>query len=689
MSSSGRRPRARGPQPWLTAALASLCLGFGLWAQHATREVEARSRAALAVASDYFGLHPYLAPPPAVVAHLGAQAIETRRALHQGDLRRRGAAPTPRPLALREQAELDRLAARSEAALEALPARRFGLRASAPEPLAFAGHVLAHAGWLPLAGSLGALLLLGGILEPALGRLAFGLVALGSALASAGLFALANRELAEPLIGTSGLLAGLLGAGAAQGPACWRRPAGAWALLLALGWLLLPHGLGSDWSLAAPPGAGAGASVWALAGGLAFGLLAGLGLRGAAARRRRLPGAAPPAELVRPRLERALQARSEGQLERAFALLGALLREAPDDPDVALALWEVGRELGRNAEAAEALLRVVRGELQRGAADSAIGHWLELRRAQIPVPRDPALLIRLGPLLARAGHEEAARAALRSALEGAERGDATAVSTRVARLARELDPEVAEQAAWRALGSPSLGLDERRSLEALLAALPRARAGAPEPEPPVEAPAAFPFYPGVGPGAGAAPGPAEGPQWVDPRLLADALHSGAGPRAPEAIPASAGPPLEVVEAVPLELAREGLRLEVPGVGKKRLRYAAVGAIGVGAVSGLAREPVILVDLLLDWRAGTRGPLRSVRLRSDRFDARRCLGEGGSASEALQRLIEELLARTGAVPLPDPSAALGLPFARFGDLRAYEGAVLRRGGDDSAGEPLLR
>jgi membrane associated rhomboid family serine protease len=711
VTSSGRRRQSPARIAWLTTALVGLCFGWLVWAEQAARAVEARARSELAAAADYFNAHPYLVPPPAVEARLGAQGIETRRTLHQGGMRRRNAAPIPEELILREQAELDRLASRSREALEALPARRFGLRASAPEPLAFASHAFAHAGWLPLVGSLGALLLLGSRLELALGPLSYGLLALGSLLASGGLFALANRGLEEPLIGTAGLLAGLSGAAAGQGGPWLRRPAGAGALVLVLAWLLLPHGLGSDWSLAPPAGAGAGASLWACAGGLGFGLLASLGLRAAGLPARRASGGAAPApELVRPRLERALQARAEGELDSAFALLSQFLREAPDDREAGLALWEVGRELGRHAEAAQALLRVVRGELRRGDTESALRHWLDLRTAETPLPRDPALLIRLAPHLAEAGHHEAAIEALRSALSGAELGDAATVSTRVARLAQQLDPEIAEQAAWRALGSLALSLDERRSLEALLAQLYRTgaessklRAGDPEAS-------ALELREVVETGAGATEGPGGTGQWVDPALLADALRSGSAPGAPASPgqpgprePGSAGEPasrtaaspgepgpraLEVVEAVPLELAEEGLRVEVEGVGKKRLRYQAVGAIGVGAVRGLAGDAVILVDLVLDWGAGGRDPLRLVRLRSDRFDARRCMRAGESSAEGLRLLIEELLARTGAVPLPDASSARGVPFARFADLRSYEREVLRLGGEGSDDERLL-
>jgi membrane associated rhomboid family serine protease len=691
VTSSGTSQRGQGPLPWLTYALAGLCFGWQVWADHAARDVKARSRAELGAAADYFMAHPYLAVPPEVEARLGAQGIETRRGLHEGAMRRRRAEPIPERVVAREQAELDQRVAAARAELEALPARRFGLRANAPAPIAFASHAIPHSGWLHLAGSLGMLLLLGRILEGALGPLAFGLVGLGSVVASGGAFALANRELAEPLIGSAGLVAGMIGALVAQGSDMLRRPARAAALALALAWLNVPHLLAADWSLAPPSQLGVGASNFALAGGLAFGCLAALGLRAAGREPGRAHGAACAAELVRPKLERALQARSEGHLDRAFALLGQLVREAPEDREVGLALWEVGRELGRNADAAAALVRVVRADLRRGDAGAAIRSWLDLRQAKIEAPPDPALRIRLAPLLAEAGHHEAAVEALRSALEGSERGDATAVSTRIARVARELDPAVAEQAAWRALGSLSLGLEERRSLEALLGQLYRTGAESPAASQPAPTePAALELTRVVQADAqDSAPGePAGRQEWVEPGLLADALRHGAGSDAPRARPAPASRALEVVEAVPIELTDEGLRLEIDGVGKKRLRYEAVGAIGVGAVRGLAAKAVILVDLVLNWRAGSRGPLRLVRLRSDRFDARGFFGPGPSSSEALRQLIGELLSRSGAVPLPDRSAAHGTPFTRYADLHAYERDVLRCGGDDAEDEPLL-
>jgi hypothetical protein len=49
-------------------------------------------------------------------------------------------------------------------------------------------------------------------------------------------------------------------------------------------------------------------------------------------------------------------------------------------------------------------------------------------------------------------------------------------------------------------------------------------------------------------------------------------------------------------------------------------------------------------------------------------------------DALKLMLDMLISRTGATPLPDPQGARGNPFARFANLSGYESQVLK--GDPS-------
>jgi hypothetical protein len=134
--------------------------------------------------------------------------------------------------------------------------------------------------------------------------------------------------------------------------------------------------------------------------------------------------------------------------------------------------------------------------------------------------------------------------------------------------------------------------------------------------------------------------------------------------------------LRVLDAVPVHLGETALALEVRGVGKTRLLLERVDALAVAAV----REPgatklFLLVDLGLTYTAGRERSLQLVRLRADRFDARRLVANADSPLAALRTIVALLLARSGAKPLPDARAVRGEPqFAIFEGLAAYEREV---------------
>ena len=98
---------------------------------------------------------------------------------------------------------------------------------------------------------------------------------------------------------------------------------------------------------------------------------------------------------------------------------------------------------------------------------------------------------------------------------------------------------------------------------------------------------------------------------------------------------------------------------------------------MAAVRGLGREkPVLVVDLVLNWKAGAGHKLQVLRLRGDRFDPRKLDPSATGALAALRGLVDAILAASQATPLPNPAAVRGEPsFAGFADLASYEREVL--------------
>jgi hypothetical protein len=139
--------------------------------------------------------------------------------------------------------------------------------------------------------------------------------------------------------------------------------------------------------------------------------------------------------------------------------------------------------------------------------------------------------------------------------------------------------------------------------------------------------------------------------------------------------------IRFVKAIPVALESEGLLIEVEGGAKKRIPLEKLEAISVAAVGGFSEKPVILIDLVMNWKSAADEPLRVIRIRGDRFDARAFAGDGGSSLDALRAFIAKLLRECGATPLPDEQSANGLPFASFDDLTSYQRGVLGVTEDD--------
>jgi membrane associated rhomboid family serine protease len=662
MGSATREASAARRVTWVSYAIAlASVVGFlcvraeGLRANVAVSEQ-------LAAAESYLRARPYLEPAPLLEQRVGRATLEQLRADYTERRERRAAPPIPPRIQQREQRELDDLTSLATGRLEGLLPQRFGLRASQGDPASYLTHLAFHGGWLHLVCCLVLLLLLGHFLEGAFGAALFACVVGASALGSAGAFVLQNPGFGEPFIGLTGVTAGLFGAFLVRFGD--RRDSVPFPAVLALGAviLLLPGWLGLEWAVARGPQAptpvagGWNGSLWALVGGFGAGALATVALRllaieGAAGRTDVERG--PRRSAASPQLERALQERSAGRAAEAFRLLSAQVQREPEALDACLAFWEVAQDVGKPASAASSILRVLRDAVRRGDSGLAVRHWLELEAAGLDGEAEPALLLRMAPLLRSAGETRSAARAFAAALARSQDGGGAAVASRVAREAREVDAALAARAAWGALGSTEIDLQERQQLEALLADLsPR-----------------LPASPQLAAGADHTP--------VAARSAADASGpSGEDPARRDAIEFEESQrKLALVQALPSEFDREGLRIELADGSKKRVRFDRIEAVAVAAVEGLAPRAVIVVDLVLNWVSLTAETLSVIRLRGDRFDPRTLVPGVPDPADALRAVIERLLDRSGALPLPDLQSARGLPFAAFPSLAAYHRHVL--------------
>jgi membrane associated rhomboid family serine protease len=647
---------SNGIFPWCATALAAVCVAISLWSAGASRPLLEQGEQALQAAEEEWRRLPYLDPGPALTARLGGEQVENAQSNWEREREARGALPMPPGVVRRQQSVLDEHLAGFDAARAELPARRFGV-----EPMPFKwhsliGHVPIHGGVAHLLGNVALLVFFGLYLESAWGRARFAAVCVAAAAGAAFGYVLASPDTGRPYTGTSGLLAGLLPLFALYYVRA--RSDGFYWVGLVVGslWLLLPPLAGFQWSLDAP-GAGLGAAH--VPRHASFGAYAGAALCAFTAfqllRLTGLPEFSPGEEKApsTPDAGRIARLRASGKLEDALVQANTWARREPDSLDAVLTLHEVSKQLGKHPAARTALLKAVRLELQAGLLAAALDHWQELAAHEVPREAEPALLMRLASLLEETGAHEMATRALRAALANASGGAKAVVAGRVARAAKDIDAQISHDAAWLALQSTEIELEERQALEALLAGV-------------------IPRLPDQGSGVSAAPlAENERPVPIDIEMSVRVL--------------------DVIDAVPLDLDDEGIQIQTLTGQKKRMRYERIEAVSVVAVLGLAEKPVLLVDLVLDWKAQAGNKLRVIRLRADRFDPRRLFPEVASPVDAMRRLVFQILTLSRGVPLPDADAARGMPFASFPEVALYQRLVLLADGPPtqqvSAEEPV--
>ncbi len=725
MSSRAAANPTEHQQPWVTYGLLVLCAVAMTYSNSLERGVRSTGDSAVERAAAYWTERPYLEPADNIAKKLTAETIVSRRAEFQRDRNRRGSIGVPKAVHSHYQEILDGLTAEALEPLLQLPRYRMGVRVSEPDGVSYITHAFLHGSWLHLLGNGILLLILGGYIERVWGHVLFSLSLLVFSLAAATAFRVGNPELNVSLIGTSGMIAGLLAAFMIRFASRWAEAGYCTVIIGGLCWLALSDGFGWDGSVVLGPSVSnemagvANASLWAIAGGFGCGLVITVlmifGKIEATLFNTERKGAKKPS--MDPDLEAALDAHADGRSDEAFELISALLERKPEHRPALIAMWEVALDAGMPSEASRAMLEVIRDEVRRNAP-SAVDHWLDLTSRGLHGDAEPALLIHVALMLCEADRRAEALSALKRALDISAETKSPEIAVRVARASRSLDRGFTEVAAWHALGSEDLAFKDRQILEALLGELQR--------EPPASPPQnalrddagaaadsaasceRSDLLPGGSvprredSGRGATGLPREGPLTAveDPLTVREGPLTGVdargeGESAAESV-ASVRPALidlefttrelRVVRAHPSELVEDGLVIEIEGGNKRKIGYERIDAVSVVAVDGLGTKFVIVIDLVLNWMSESSEPLKVIRMRGDQFDPRMLSPGHDSPLDAIRNFTTLLLEQSNATALPDIPSVRGMPFASFSDLASYQRTVLSVEEEIAAGDP---
>lgn len=450
--------------PWVTWALIGICfvmhLALSAFGGGAERDAEQRVEESLR----YLGEHPYLSPPPALLALLGE---EGRTALDRAAEEWEAAGGTVRPgIAEQEQHQLNELTDEAFEALRQLPSSRLGFVPARPSPLGLVTYTFVHAGWLHLLGNMLFLFLTGPFVEDLYGRPLFGTLYFLSGVAGAGAFAAGAPHTEIALVGASGAIAGVMGAFLVR--LATRRieflvmpvpivPAFRFHLKLPA-FVVIPLWAAEQLYYASVAGEHSTVAFSAHVGGFVLGLV----FAGAIALLRveeRYVNPAIEREISieqNPAITHAADTRIAGDLASARRLIDGVLRAEPGNVDAWTESWEIALDAKDGERAGQAGLRLI--ELHGRGFDPDMV-WGVVNEPRWRALRMPArFLSTVADLLARAGDaREAIEIYRRQAAEAAP-GDVSVLRALVSEgelLMRAGDPKAARQAFDRARSHPS------------------------------------------------------------------------------------------------------------------------------------------------------------------------------------------------------------------------------------------
>lgn len=620
--------------PWVSIVL--LALNVVVFVATSTSDGEAVTRSRFQAVVTYWRDHPYLEVPADVERRFGLTAQRLTR------LTGRVAQPQPQGAdAVRARFEV--LCEELVQAYEDTPERRWSLvpARGAGQP-GWLTHQFLHGGLGHLLGNMLVFaLVVAPFLEDVWGRPFFLAFYLTGGVVAGLAQALPMGDSPIHILGASGAISACLGAFAVRF-AHRRVRMFYWVALLFRGTFLVPAwlyaflGLAGDLLGLKLAGTGGGVAYAAHVGGFLFGLGVALVMRWTGLEARLAPeGAARWGRTLS--ASRASDALADGRVHDARRHLEEAVAKDPQDLGSALDLARLHARAFDRTAATPIAERLVTAHLARGDAAAARAVLAELDRGIDPALFRPATAYRAAELV----DDPAVADAFDAVAAGGGGALAAKALLRSAERAREPEPSRARTLAARARDADGAPAELRARAEALLAGLP--------PDP-AAAPAASRWAAIEMPEA---PGSQALPQEAPVRLVHCRL-------------------LAVSEAG-LDLATEqGRRAVLPPDRVEALASAVVAEHDLG---GRTVKNAVLLDLLLHPRPGD-AHRTMLRLPGHEM-ALGAIHPGVPPPEAFARVVEALLAASGARASPSPAAASGRPFARFGDAAAFEAAAWGR------------
>jgi membrane associated rhomboid family serine protease len=628
--------------PWVSFTIIGICvIAFGL--THVSTDAFEQAQEKLEEAVLYYYEHPYLQPDERIIELLSEGQTQMQAEALLEIVKQFGEVKPEDPAVIaEEQAHLDALTAAAFGFVAESPYHRWGLIPAQKTLHGLVTYMFMHGGWMHLIGNMLFLFLAGPCIEDAWGRPVFAAFYIGGGLFAGLLYALRYPEFEGPLIGASGAVAALMGAFAIR---FWKTKIKFfWWYWFRMGtfnapaWLVLPVWLLRELVYADAvdvSGQMGGVAHWAHIFGFGAGAAVAFGMMYFKVEERFIHDKIESKITLveNTAIEDAMEAFHGGKLDEAERILKSELQTNPNNTDACIAFWNLLVAAERGPEAAPVMLRVIRRAAQNGDVEELKIRWPELLQVAPQARIDSAMATRVAEMFDGVGDREECESAIAVAAQALGADPPVGIMTRLARLASATKSNQARDLIRQALEHAELPSDARAELKLLEQGLAE-----------------------------------EGLEVV----------SAAAPEEQSNEPVVAEVErvrhhIKVMEARPIAI--EGMALQIEAGGsRRRLDLENVQALAVAGVTRPDGRSVLLIDLLLDAPWSEQEALRIVRCYSNAFDPRRIVG-GDNAGQAFRVLVDRIIELSEAVPLPDPDAARGQPFATFASLDEYQQQVL--------------
>jgi len=660
--------------PWITFTIMAVCLVVHIVITATMRKQIHDMGVTVQELFNYYFTHPYLELDPEIGKLLG---IEDQ--LEKIEEFLETPAVKPDRLTIRsQQEELDRLTEKFKGIYQNIPYRKYGFIPAQQTLLGLLAYMFIHGGWLHLLGNLLFLYLSGPFIEDVWGRPLFAAFYLLMGIGSAELFALNYPSSMTPLIGASGAISGVMGAFLLRYlktkikffyvllPFIFIRgtfKAPAWMMLPL--WFLLEI-LNARMMDVINPRGGGSVAHWAHVWGFIFGFLFAMLIKYFHIEEKyihkKIEGKISFMDPGFQIYEEAIALQNQGRREEAYAKLLEGAQKYPGHHDLAVGLWNLATELGKEEDAASHLVKAIKEMLKKEQFEAAFNHYRQLREKAPQAPLSVYFKMTMLDHLIRRVEIDEATSLAKEIIKEVDPKAPLGLVMQLVSATETLGDRIQRKAIELAISHPNIPADKKEILQSRLKKLgetslpqmPRRDYGYYAVTPPEE--------------------PAESPPEPAEALPAEPPSTAPSPEAPPSTTPSPIPEskkISLMQGVPTSLREGKLGLDVAGVGSRVLTLSNVQAIGVVRILPVSGQPFYLIDMFLDDPESGKPALRIVRMLSSDFNPMDLVTGALDFLSAFRGFITKLLELSSARPHPDLDAVMLRNIQEFGSIEEYE------------------